>query len=322
MQRLDGGSGGSQNECGAVAFRHPFRHIAGLVTRSLVLLVRGLVLLVDNDDAHIAQRCEQRTAGADHHARTPGPDEIPLVVTLPLAHARVHDGDRMTEAATETGDCLGSQADFGHQDQCRLMARHHLFDGAEVHLRLAGTGYAVDNYDMAVARVHGAFDSVKRRLLAIRQTGAIAHHVVFRRLGSAFIHTAQTAAALHGHNALSRKRLQRLAHGAVLHGQLRHPQFAMAQRIEDCALLDRVRTRRERFGIRTQLHPAIVHFADLRRLDLPAAADVHHTRNASRRREEPNADGKRRDITPREKPRACGTVFIEVRTADHLMERL
>ncbi len=60
------------------------RNVSGMVARSLGLLVRAVVLLVDNDRAEVSHGCEQRGSGAHDHAPSPGTDLAPLIVALAI----------------------------------------------------------------------------------------------------------------------------------------------------------------------------------------------------------------------------------------------
>ena len=67
MQRLDGGRSRAQDERSARLARHPFSNITRHIPWRLVLLVASLMLFVDDDDAHIRERCEERAARTYHH---------------------------------------------------------------------------------------------------------------------------------------------------------------------------------------------------------------------------------------------------------------
>jgi len=79
---LEGGSGGAEEQHGAGGLRAPTGDGHGLVARRGVLLVRGLVLLVHDDDAEVLHRGEQRGAGANDDPRLPAADAFPFVVAL------------------------------------------------------------------------------------------------------------------------------------------------------------------------------------------------------------------------------------------------
>ena len=64
-----------------------------MVARGLVLLVAGLVLLVDDDDAEVRQRREDRRARADDDVGVPGRDLLPEAVPLGRGQAAVQDRD-------------------------------------------------------------------------------------------------------------------------------------------------------------------------------------------------------------------------------------
>ena len=68
-QRLQAGRGGDQHRRRRAEARAHHGHVAGVVDDALLLLERGLVLLVDDDQAEVGERQEQRGAGADHDRR-------------------------------------------------------------------------------------------------------------------------------------------------------------------------------------------------------------------------------------------------------------
>lgn len=83
------------------------RGLAGMVARSLVLLVGALMLLVHDDKANVGERGEQRRARAHHHVDPPAAREVPLVEALAAGEARVQDGHVVTEAAAEAAPRSG-----------------------------------------------------------------------------------------------------------------------------------------------------------------------------------------------------------------------
>ena len=67
--RLQARRGRDQHRRRRAEPRAHHRHVAGVVDDAFLLLERGLVLLVDHDQAEIGERQEQRRARADHHRR-------------------------------------------------------------------------------------------------------------------------------------------------------------------------------------------------------------------------------------------------------------
>ena len=71
--------GRAQHEWAAIAARHLGRHLARMVARTGALFVAGLVLLVDDDEAQVAERAKEcRTRADDNTGGTAG-NHVPLV---------------------------------------------------------------------------------------------------------------------------------------------------------------------------------------------------------------------------------------------------
>ena len=128
------------------------RHVAGVVDDAFLLLEGGLVLLVDDDQAEVGERQEQRGAGADNHGRGAVGDGAPGGAAGARGQVGVPDGGGDAEAALEALQPLGGEGDFRQQHQ-RLAALAEAFgDGFQVDLGLAGAGDAVEQGDGEVAR--------------------------------------------------------------------------------------------------------------------------------------------------------------------------
>ena len=284
------------------------------------------MLLVDDDEAHVGQRREQRAAGTDDDARLPAADEVPLVEALALAHARVHDGHRVAEAAAEAPHGLRRERDLGHEHARRAARRKRALDGLKVHLGLARPGDAVHDHDLARRPLARRVDGGERRRLpgGERRLGAGREPAAsLEAPAPAAGHPAQAAAALHAHHALALKRPHRVGHRAELGGELRHAQLSRTQGLGDGCLLHRVSARLERGERGAGHHPAVVHFPHRRLLEPPAAfARAHHARHAPRRREQAHARRQGRDVALREPTRARRALLVEVRAAHRAHDAL
>ena len=115
VEGLGRGRGGTQHERAPIAPRHLGSHLARMVARAGTLLVAGLVLLVDDDEAQVAERAKERRAGADDHTGRTAGDHIPLVQTLTRRKTRMEHSDRLAKARAKTADGLGRQRDLGHE---------------------------------------------------------------------------------------------------------------------------------------------------------------------------------------------------------------
>ena len=109
VEGLGRGRGGAQHKRTAIAARHLSSHLARMVARAGALLVAGLVLLVDDDEAQVAERAKERRAGADDHAGRTAGNHIPLVQALASRKTRMEHGYRLAKARAEAADGLGRQ---------------------------------------------------------------------------------------------------------------------------------------------------------------------------------------------------------------------
>ena len=103
------------------------------------------MLLIHEDQPEIRQRREDRRARADHDARQPLADAVPLVETLALREIRVQHRHLVLhrgEARLETPHRLRGEGNFRHQHEHGLARVDHLSRGLQIDLGLAGTGDA------------------------------------------------------------------------------------------------------------------------------------------------------------------------------------
>ena len=184
--RFDGGSGRAENHRAPLEARAHHRHVAAVVARALVLLVRPVVLLVDDDQPEIGNRREHRGARSDDHPRVALPDAPPLVVPLPRRELAVQHGHRPPEARPRGPQEHRRQADLGDEDDRAAAPFERRLDGTEVDLRLAAAGHAVEQERAEHAAGERVEQGEERGLLVRRR-----HHrsEVARRqpLGSALL---------------------------------------------------------------------------------------------------------------------------------------
>src|SRR3954470_3388993 len=108
-----------------------------MVAKAVLLLVRGVVLLVDDDDAGACERHEYGRARADDDLRLAARRGEPGACTLDLAESRVQRGDVDAEPLAETAQRLRRQRDLRQQHERLLAAREAGGDRGEVDLGLA-----------------------------------------------------------------------------------------------------------------------------------------------------------------------------------------
>ena len=115
--------GRAQHKRAAIAASHLGRHLTRVVARAGTLLVAGLMFLVDDDEAQVAERAKERRAGAHDHTCGTAGDHIPLVQTLTSRKTRMEYSDRLAEARAEAADSLSRQRDLGHEHAGRTAGR-------------------------------------------------------------------------------------------------------------------------------------------------------------------------------------------------------
>ena len=114
-----------------------------MVPRRALLLVGGLLLLVDHDQADLAEGREERRPRAHHDIGGTVEDAAPLVEALARRQLAVQEGDAVAEPGHEARCDLRRQCDLGHQDDHPKAARDRLARGPQVHLGLPARGHAM-----------------------------------------------------------------------------------------------------------------------------------------------------------------------------------
>ena len=142
------------------------RHLARVVARRAVLLERRLVLFVEDDEAEVLQRREQRRTRADCDARLALQQALPLAAALRVGEAAVQHRD-IGETRREATDRLRRQRDLGHEHDAGAAARADFFEDAKVDLGLAAAGDAVQQERAMHARLDRRRDLVDGLLLLL-----------------------------------------------------------------------------------------------------------------------------------------------------------
>ena len=148
------------------------RDVTAVIARALLLLVRSVVLLVDDDQTHACERREHRRARADHDVHVSPPDPLPSVVALAVGEAAVQDRDLPAEGLAEQGGGRRSQRDLRHEHQ-HLPARVANGGGEpDEKLGFAASGHAVEERHAKLLLVGQTTQPIQRRGLLSRQPPA------------------------------------------------------------------------------------------------------------------------------------------------------
>ncbi len=136
--------GRTQHHRHAQRARADDREIARVVAPAVLLLVRAVVFLVDDDQSRMCQWGEYRRARAEHHRRLAARGGEPGLRACAIGQARMQHRDRHAEALAVATHGLRCETDFRHQHQGLPTARDARADRAEIDLGLAGAGDAVE----------------------------------------------------------------------------------------------------------------------------------------------------------------------------------
>ena len=229
---LDRGRRGGEHDRDFRDARAHHRHVAGVVVHAVLLLVGAVVLLIDDDQAEIGIRQEQRRARAHDDARLARRDRRPGARAHARRELRVPFGRAHAEARGEAVEELRGERDLRHQDQRLPAAPDGFGDRLEIDLGLARAGDAVDQGRRIAAARDARAQGIRGLALRRREIGlheiriGRARHRLGRqhqRLQRAFIHQPVDDA---GRNAGLLRRLALAAHEPV--GEQR--QHAVARR--------------------------------------------------------------------------------------------
>ena len=115
------------------------RHIAGRITKTILLLERAVVFFVENNQSGSRQWREQGRACPHYQRGAPGPGFSPGRQPFALTQTGVNDSGLQAQSLTESSQQLWSQSDFRNQNQCLPPGRQYFFDQAHVDLGLPAT---------------------------------------------------------------------------------------------------------------------------------------------------------------------------------------
>ena len=162
----------SEQHRDALAPAAPDREVARRVARTFLLLVRRVVLLVDDDQAEPRQRGEHRQAGAEHQVGQTELRRQPAAQPLRRRQPAVQGDDAPAgEAAREALDQLRREVDLGHQHQRLPAGAEHLLGRAQIDLGLAAAGDAVQQRRAGIGPSDRPADRRRGRGLGVGEGG-------------------------------------------------------------------------------------------------------------------------------------------------------
>ena len=187
---LGAGGGAGQQEQGPVLRRALPGHLVGRVAGRGFGAVGVLLLLVDDDEADVFQRREDRAAGAHHDIGAAVLDHLPLQKPLGMVEGRMLHGHPLAEPALQSQDHLGRQADLRHQHQCPLAQLQAPLDELQEHQRFAAAGHAVEQGRMGGGIFEMRQQYLIGRLLLRRQPDRLVFQRDARIQVDGFVHLA------------------------------------------------------------------------------------------------------------------------------------
>ena len=117
-------------------------HVAGVVENALLLLVGGVMLFIDHDQAKVAERQEQRRPRAHNHLHTALGAHLPKAAAFGGGHAGMPLPRSGAKALLDAGEEISGQGNLGQQDQRLLPTAQRGRHGLQINLGLARAGDA------------------------------------------------------------------------------------------------------------------------------------------------------------------------------------
>ena len=169
VPRLHGRGRRAEDERRSVLLRAQRDHVAGVVARRLALLVRGVLLLVDDEQARVRDRSEGGGARTDHRPRLAAAHAVPGVGALAVRERRVEHGGERAELPRQLAREDGRERDLRDEPDRAPSRVEREPDRAQVHLGLAAAGHALEQRREEAAFANRGGDAVDRRRLRRRR---------------------------------------------------------------------------------------------------------------------------------------------------------
>ena len=127
--------------------------IPAVIARTLFLLVRGIVLLIDDDEADSIEGREDGRPRANDDVHVTLTNPLPLIMALTRGETAVLNGHVMSERAAECGCGPWRESNLWNQHEHRPPGCAHVLGQSHVHLGLAAARHAVQQRHAERARV-------------------------------------------------------------------------------------------------------------------------------------------------------------------------
>lgn len=135
--------GGAEDTGDFEACGHETGKAEGGITGRIILVVGAFVGFVDNDETEVANRGEKGRAGADDDGGFGGMEDFkPCLAAFSGGLVGVDEMDARAESLLEDVDELGSEGDFGDEEDSGLLRFKALSGHFEVDIGFTATSYA------------------------------------------------------------------------------------------------------------------------------------------------------------------------------------
>ena len=137
---FQGRRGAAQDQHGPAVLTPVTRHFPGVVGRTFLLFITGLLFLVYHYEAQILKRGEDRASHPDQHIGFPGAHLVPDVAPFILRQLAVGHGHFLTEPGLKPLHDLRRQRNFRYQHQHLLSLPQSMVGSPQIHLGLTAAG--------------------------------------------------------------------------------------------------------------------------------------------------------------------------------------
>ncbi len=132
----------------------PDRDVARRIAQAVLLLERGIMFFVDDDQLQARHGHEYGETRAEDDLGAAAQRLDEAARTRRIGHAAIGANDvRAGKARRNAAFELRRQRDLGHQHQCLAAARENRVDGAQIDLGLAAAGHPVQQHGVEAGRV-------------------------------------------------------------------------------------------------------------------------------------------------------------------------